>query len=156
MAASVEHTGLDGFGDCPGRLFGDRPEGDSATPSVGRRRQAAVSGTGDWRRRRSQWRTVVMMAITAMTAMKSKIAPAMIVATASPVSATRWAEPQPSHTGARAVNGSPSGARPGQVTRMPLPPVTRVALVTVEQPLRPHSWPYELGKKVAVLPAPAR
>jgi hypothetical protein len=27
MAASVEHTGLEGFGDCPGRLFGDWPGG---------------------------------------------------------------------------------------------------------------------------------
>jgi hypothetical protein len=25
MAASIEHTGLEWFGDCPGRLFGDSP-----------------------------------------------------------------------------------------------------------------------------------
>jgi hypothetical protein len=77
---------------------------------------------------------------------------AMIVCAVSPVSDTVL--PQPSHTGACTVIGRPSKAVPGQLAAMLWPPWTRVPLVNVEQP--PRLWPYDVGRNVAVGPAPAR
>jgi hypothetical protein len=64
------------------------------------------------------------------------------------------AEPNPQfHIGTRTLNGSPSGTSSFQVS---LAPLDRTPLVTVWQPLRPQSWPYEVGVNVELLSAPAR
>jgi hypothetical protein len=95
-----------------------------------------------------------MLARTPPASMNRPKMIAMIVCAVSPVSDTVL--PQPSHTGACTVIGRPR-AVPGQLAAMRCGrPWTRMPLVNVEQPPRPQLWPYDVGRNVAVGPAPAR
>jgi hypothetical protein len=116
-----------------------------------------AAGQAGWCRRFSQCRVSSTSARPARTPSASKNSPttiAMIAFAVPPVSGT--VAPQPSHTGARTVIGRSSGTVPGQLARMPRSPWIKVPSVIVVQPLRPQSWPYDVGRNVAVGAAPAR